>query len=125
VDEDGASIPPSPWPETFSQIFSAPSLVAEVGAAEHEDRGQRPRGELAEDQGHGEDDQQLVAQRALGDAGDDAELALGLDALHVARGDRGVVDDDAHRLGAGPSGRAGHVVHRCGGEPREGGDVVE
>ena len=43
------------------------ALVAEVGAAEHEDRGEQERQELAEQQDRRQDDQQLVAQRAHGD----------------------------------------------------------
>ena len=90
----------SSWPgDLLPDLLGA--LVAEVGAADHEDRGQQPRQELAEQQGRREDDEQLVAQRADGDPLDDRQLAVGGEALHVARRDGGVVDDDARRLGAG------------------------
>ena len=53
------------------------ALVAEVGAADHQDRGEQPRQELAEQQRRREDEQQLVPQRADGDALDDRQLAVG------------------------------------------------
>ena len=101
------------------------ALVAEVGAAAHQQRREEPGQELAEQQGRGEDEQELVAQRPAGDLPDDRQLALGRHVLDVLRGDGGVVHDHAGGLRAGAAGRRTDVVHRRGGEPGEGGDVVE
>ena len=91
------------------------ALVAEVGAAEHQQRCQQPRQELAEHQDRRQDEEQLVAQRPDGDPLDDRHLALGGHAVDVLRRDGGVVDDDARRLGAGPARRGPDVVDRRGG----------
>ena len=86
---------------------------------------QQPGQELAEQQGRREDDEQLVAQRPQRDPLDDRQLAVGREALDVARGDGGVVDDHAGRLGARAAGGGGHVVHRRSRQLRHGHDVVE
>ena len=101
------------------------ALVAEVGAADHQDRREQPRQQLAEQQRGGQDQQQLVAQRADRDPLDHRQLALGPEPLDVARRDRGVVDDHAGGLHARPARAGGDVVDRGGGEAREGHDVVE
>ena len=111
--------PPSGLPELLG------ALVAEVGAADHQQRGQQPRQQLAQCQRGRKDEQQLVAQRAGRDPPDHRQLALGLEALHVARGHGRVVDDHARGLRARAAGAGGDVVDRGGGRARERRDVVE
>ena len=101
------------------------ALVAEVGAADHQDRRQQPGQELAEQQGRREDEQQLVAQRADRDPLDHRQLAVGGDAVDVLRGHGRVVDDHAGRLRAGAARGRADVVDRGRRQPRERGDVVE
>ena len=101
------------------------ALEAQVQAAEHEDRRQRPGRENAQQQQDGQDEDQLVAQRALGDPPDDRQLARGLEPLHVLRRDRGVVDHHPHRLGTRLRGRGRHVVGAGRGQAGEGRHVIE
>ena len=89
------------------------ALVTKIGAAEHQQRRDRPGHEVAEDQRGRQQDQQLVAERPPRDLGDDRQLALGGEPDHVTRRDRGVVDDHAGRLYARLGGLAGDVVQRC------------
>ena len=76
------------------------ALEGKVEPAEHQERRDRLRQEGAEQQRGGQEEQQLVLQRADGDAPDDRQLALGGEAGDVARRHRRIVDDDAGRLGA-------------------------
>ena len=101
------------------------ALVTQVGAADHQDRGEQERRELAQDQRDRQDDEQLVAQRSLGDAPDDRELTLRFETLHVPRGHRRVVDHHPGRLDTGPAGAGRDVVQRGGRELDQGRDVVE
>ena len=101
------------------------ALVAEVGGAEHQDRRQQPRQELTEQQRGGQDEQQLVAQRADRDPLDHRQFAVGGDAVHVLRRHRGVVDDDAGGLGGRAAGGGADVVDRRGRQPGQRRDVVE
>ena len=78
-----------------------------------------------EQQRHREDEEQLVAQRAEGDLLDDRQLAVGGEAAHVGRRDRGVVDDDARRLHARPTGGHPDVVDRGRGQLGQRRDVIE
>ena len=59
------------------------------------------------------------------DLADDRQLALGVQPVHVLRRDRGVVDDDAGGLHAGPAGRRPDVVDRGGGGLGQHRDVVQ
>jgi len=86
------------------------TLVAQIRATEHEQRCERPLGELAEQEDRGQDREQFVADRTLGDPADDRQFALRLDALHVTGRHSGVVDDDTGRLGAGAPGSSGDVI---------------
>ena len=101
------------------------ALVAEVGGAQHQDRCHQPRHELTEQQRGRQDEQQLVAQGADRDPLDHRQLAVGGDAVHVLRRHRGVVDDDARRLGGRAPGRSADVVDRGGRQPGQRGNVVE
>jgi hypothetical protein len=101
------------------------SLVAEVGAADHEDDLDEGGGDRAQHERDREDEEQLVPERPDGDALDDRELALGCEALDVGRGHRGVVHDDAGRLHAGAACGGADVIDRRGCELRQRGDVVE
>ena len=88
------------------------ALVAEIGAAEHQQRRDRPGREEAEQQRGRQQEEELVLQRAAARSADDRQLAVGGEADDVARRHRGVVDHDAGGLGAGLRRLAGHVVER-------------
>ena len=127
-----ASAPTSPRCGAACAVVSANAapnllgaLVAEIGRAEHQDRRQQPRHELTEQQGGGQDEQQLVAQGSDRDPLDDRQLALGGDAVHVLRRHRGVVDDDPGGLGGRAAGGGADVVDRRGREPGQSRNVVE
>ncbi len=100
-------------------------LVAEVGGSDHQDRRQQPRHELTEQQRGGQDENQLVAQGSDRDPLDHRQFAIGGDSVDVLGCHRGVVDDDARRLGRRAPGRGADVVDRCGREPGQSGNVVE
>ena len=100
-------------------------LEAEIGAAGHQQRRQRPGREGADHQRSGQEDEEFVLQRAYGDLADDRQLARGRKAHRVTRGHRGVVDHHASRLYAGPAGGGGHVVDRGRRHLGDGRDVVE
>jgi hypothetical protein len=51
--------------------------------------------------------------------------AFGGEAAHIGRGDRGVVDDHAGRLHAGPPGGRTYIVDRRGGQFGQRGDIIE
>ncbi len=100
-------------------------LEAEIETAQHQERGDRPGGEEVEQQGRGQQEDELVAQRAQGDPGDHREFAGGCEAHDIARGHGGVVDDDAGRLHPRTAGlRRGVVEGRCG-ELRDADDIVD
>jgi hypothetical protein len=101
------------------------ALVAQVDPADHQDRREQPRQQLAQQERDGQDQEELVAQRADRDPLDHREIALGPEPLDVARGDRGVVDDHAGGLHARPARTRGDVVDRGRGRPGEHRDVVE
>ena len=112
-------VPADPAPDLLR------TLVAEVAAADHQDRGEQPRQELAEQQRRGEDEQQLVADRADRDPPDHRQLAVRGDTVDVLRRHRGVVDDDARGLRGRPARGSADVVDGGRRQPRERGDVVE
>ena len=102
------------------------ALVGEEAATEHQDDLDHRRRDRAQQQRHREDDQDLVAQRAEGDALDDRQLTVGGQPTDVGRGDRGVVDHDAGGLHARPAGCGQrHVVHRRRGQLGQRRDVIE
>ena len=101
------------------------ALVGEEATTEDQDHRQQPREELPEQHRCGEDEEQLVAQRADGDLLDDRQLAVRSGPVEVLRGHGGVVDHDAGGLGAGPTRGSADVVHAGCCDARERGDVVE
>ena len=101
------------------------TLEAQVGAAEHEQRREQERRELTQQKQRRKDEEQLVAQRTLGDCPDDRQLAPGIHAVHVARGHRGIVHDDARGLGARATGRGSDVVNAGRGQLHERGNVIQ
>ena len=101
------------------------ALVAEIGAAEHQQRRDRRGQEVAERQGGGQQDQELVAQRSHRDLADDRQFALGGEADHIARRDGGIVDDDAGGLRPRLGGLAGDIVKRGCRDLGDRRDVVE
>ena len=107
----------------FPHLLGA--LEAQIGGSEHEQWRDRPGQQSAQRQSRGEQDEQLVLQRPLGDPGDDRKLAIGGETGDVARSHRGIVDHHACRLGAGAAGRGADIVDRRGGELGDDGDVVE
>ncbi len=89
-------------------------FVAEIGAAQHQQRRNRPGKEVAEHQGRGEQDQELVAQRTRCDLPDNGKFALRLEPDHVTGRDGGIVDDDTCRLRTRFGSLAGHIIEgRC------------
>src|SRR6478735_3591246 len=110
-----ASSPPSPTGTADPAPHLLEALVAEVGTADHQDRGEQTREELAEQQRHRQDDDQLVAQRADRDPLDHRELAVGGHSVDVLRSDGGVVDHDSGGLRGGPARSSADVVDRRGG----------
>ena len=80
----------------FKHFFHA--FVAEIGAADHEKRCDRPGQKIAERQRNRQQDQQLVAKRSRRNLADHRQFAFGGKSDHVTRGDRGIVDHDARRL---------------------------
>jgi hypothetical protein len=100
-------------------------LEGQIGPAAHQDRRHRPGREGAEDQRAGQQEQQLVAERADRDLPDDRQLAIGREPHGVAGGDGGVVDHHPHGLGARLAGGGAHVVQRGGRQLGDAGDVVE
>ena len=100
------------------------ALEAEVDAADHQDRGQQPRQQLAEQSAAGRMNNNLLRSEPNA-----IRLIIGSSrsgrTLDVARGDRGVVDDHAGGLHARPPGAGGDVVDRRRGRPGEHGDVIQ
>src|SRR3546814_18865893 len=70
---------------------------AEIGAAHHQQRRDRPLRERREQQQRRQEQAQLVKQRPLGDAPDDRQLAIRGQTGEVARRDRRIVEDDTDR----------------------------
>jgi hypothetical protein len=101
------------------------TLEAQVGAADHEEGGERPRQELREQHDRRKDEHQFVADRPDGDPLDDRQLAVRSESLDIARGDGRVVDDDARSLDAGPPRGRSDVVDRGCRQFGDGRDVVE
>ena len=101
------------------------TLVAEIGATQHQERRDAPRRQLTQRQGGRRQDQQLVAQRAQGDLADDRQLALGHEAHDVAGHHGRIVDHDPDGLDAGPRRLCGGIVERARGELGEADHVVD
>jgi hypothetical protein len=77
------------------------ALEAQIGAAEHQQRGNRPRRGPAQQQCCRQQEHQLVDQRAARDLPDDRQFALGRKAHHITRCHRRIVDHDARSLRPG------------------------
>ena len=100
--------------ETVRQLLEA--LVAEEGAAEHEQRRHQPRREGTDDQRRGHEDG-LVDERALGHRPDHRQFAVGAEAGDLLRVQRQVVAEHPGGLLRSELGQQCHVVEN-------GGDVV-
>jgi hypothetical protein len=101
------------------------TLEAQVRGTDHQDDREQPRHELTEQQRRRQDEHQLVAQGSDRDPLDHRQFAIGGDAVDVLGCHRGVVDDDACRLGGRSPGSGADVVDRCGRKPGKRGNVVE
>src|SRR4051812_24562737 len=97
----------------------------EICAADHQQRSDQEGRNRGEQECHGEQQQELVLDRAPRDLADDRQLALRRKTGHIARRDCRIVDDYAGRLAARLDGRAGNVVERRRRELGDGCDVVE
>lgn len=86
-------------PELLTDLLG--TLKAQIGAADHEQRGQQPGQELAEQQDDRQDDDELVEERAHSDALDDRQLTFRIHSFDELRRHRRIIDDDARSLGAG------------------------
>jgi hypothetical protein len=100
-------------------------FVAEIGAAQHQQRRNRPRQEVAQHQGRGQQDQQLVAQRSRRDLAHDRQFALRRKSDHVTGRNRGIVDHDACGLCARLGGLARHIIEGGCSRLRDTGYIVE
>jgi hypothetical protein len=101
------------------------ALEAEEQPADDQQEGDRLRQELAEQQRDRQQDQQLVAQAALGDRQDHRQLAVGREIGDVGRRYRGVVDHHPRRLAPRLRGGGGDIVERCGRRAGDQRDVIE
>ncbi len=114
---------------TVGRVHDVPDLLrpfeAEIGAAQHQDRRDRPRGERREQQGRRQQDDDLVEQRPFGDLPDDGNLAAGRKAVRVFRRHGGVVDDGSGRLGGCLDRLPEDVVNGGGGNLGDGRHVVQ
>ena len=90
-------------------------LEAEIGAAKHQKRRDRPGREGREQERHRQQEHQLVHERAPGDLPDDRKFALRVYAFHILRRDRGIVDHHARHLAARLGRLGGDIVQRSGG----------
>jgi hypothetical protein len=101
------------------------AFEAEIGAADHQDRSDRPGQEGGEEKRRGQQEEQLVLEAAAGDAPDDRQLALRFEPGDIAGGDGRIVDDDARCLAARLAGGGTDIVEAGGRQFGEAGDVVE
>ena len=92
------------------------ALVGQERAAEDSRIGSSHGRNCTEEQRRGQDEEQLVAQRADGDLLDDRQLARGRGPLEELRGHSGVVDHHARGLGARATGGGADVVDRRSGQ---------
>ena len=83
---------------------------SEIRAADHQQGHDQKRREGRQQKSRGKKDQDLVLEASPRDFGDDRKLALGRKADHVARSDRGIVDDNAGGLGARFACCRAHIV---------------
>lgn len=86
------------------------TFEAKEGSANHEERRDEFWGEVAEGEGAGEEKEEFVFERAEGDALDDGEFAVRGEADYVARGDGGIVNDNAGSFAACFGGLGGGVI---------------
>ena len=86
------------------------TLVTEIGAAKHQQGRDRPRQEVAQSKGGGQEEQELVPDRPPGDLEDDGQFAVGRKTLNIAGRHRRIVDDGASGLGACLHGHPRHVI---------------
>src|SRR5699024_7991845 len=94
--------------ELLEDLLSA--FEAQIRAADHEQRGQKPGQELTEQQNDREDDDDLVDHRPQSYATDDRQLAFRADAFDELRSHRRIVNHDSGGLGAGARGTGGDIV---------------
>ena len=107
----------------LQQLFRR--FIAQECAAQHEERGQQPGRDRADQQRSGQQEEQLVAQRSLGDFPDDRQFAVGGEAHDIARGDGGIVDDHARGLGARLARGGGDIVQRGRGQLNNARHIIE
>ena len=100
------------------------ALVTEVGAADHQNRRQLERRELAEQQRTGRMNSSLLRNDPIA-----IRLMIGSSRsahpVDVSRGHRRVVDDDSGRLDAGPAGSGPMSSSDEADKPDQGRDIVE
>ena len=88
------------------------ALETQIGPAQHQKRRHRQRQEPGQEHQPRQEHDQLVLERALGDAPDDRQLAVGLEPRDISWRHGGVVDHHARRLGPGLGRRRRNVVNR-------------
>lgn len=101
------------------------TLIAEVGATQHEDERDGSRKEGTDGQQCRQNDQQLVPERSPEDLLDHREFTGRVRTGYVLRGDGGVVNHYAGGLCPGLGGAGSDVVHGGGRYAGNGCDVVQ
>ena len=98
--------------QSVKHFFRA--FKAQIGAAEGQKRNDRPWKQGGQQQGHRQQDQELVAKGPHGDAPDDRQFTLCRKARGIGGGDGRVIDHHTRRLGPG-LGRCPHdIIDRSG-----------
>ena len=101
------------------------TLEAKVGTAAHQDRCECPRRDPGEDHRDGQDDNELIDKRALGDAPNHRQLALRLNPFDVLRGYRGIIDYNTSGFHRGLARECGHIVNAGSSGAGDQSDVVK
>ena len=87
-------------------------LETEIRPTKHQQRRNQPRREIRQQKRRGQQDDELVLDRPLGDLPDDRQFPLGFEPMHIFRRHRRVVDHSPRRLGTGLGCPRRHVVNR-------------
>ena len=110
-------------PQRMRNFFGP--LETQIRAPQHQQRRNRPRRKIGKQQPNRQQDQQLVAQRPLGDPPDHRQFTTGFKPMHVFWRDGGIVNHCARRLGARFCGLAYHVIHGRGRDLCDGCHIIQ
>ena len=93
----------------MEHLFRA--LKTQISPANHQQWCDHLGGKIVQRQQSGQQDDQLVFQRPLGNAVNDRQFAFCLKAVHVFGRDGGIVDNHTCRLHSGLAGRRCNVIY--------------